>query len=177
MRLGDIMISNNLLKKGKKGKRKGQVAVEYMMNYGWAMLIILAVIGLLLASGIWKRPTPTECFVHPDLPCVAAAIQNDPYSSIVLTFVIRNNQGGEISDLSIDSVEIIEGPSLTLDHMECDPEGLSQGETSRCDAKYIATGINNIGEPMKFRFTLRYKDEMGVEHVTSGHVSGTVVRA
>ena len=34
--------------------RKGQAAMEYLMTYGWAILVIIAVIAALYAMGVFK---------------------------------------------------------------------------------------------------------------------------
>jgi len=36
---------------------KGQAALEFLMTYGWAILIVIAVVAALYAMGIFKLPT------------------------------------------------------------------------------------------------------------------------
>lgn len=55
----------------KRNEMKGQAAVEYLMTYGWAILLLIIVIGALVASGAL---TPSyfvseECYLGPNLPC------------------------------------------------------------------------------------------------------------
>jgi len=159
-------------------QKKAQVAIEYLMSYGWALLIILAVIAILIGSGIWKRPAPSECFVHPDLPCEAAAITQHG-GDVKLIFKFRNNQGGNISIATPSSMEIIEGSHMELQDSDCfnadtGYPSINQGEEGECTADY-RTQENVVGENMKIRFTLTYTDEMGVSHTTSGHVRATVI--
>jgi len=50
--------------KGKeKGKEKGQAAMEYLMTYGWALLIIVAVIAILIVMNPLR---PQEAFTFQD---------------------------------------------------------------------------------------------------------------
>jgi hypothetical protein len=37
-----------------KAKSKGQAAMEFLMTYGWAILIVIAVVAALYASGVFK---------------------------------------------------------------------------------------------------------------------------
>ncbi|MEM7821527.1 MAG: hypothetical protein QXX38_01800 [Candidatus Aenigmatarchaeota archaeon] len=36
---------------------KGQAAMEFLMTYGWAILIVIAVVAALYAMGVFKLPT------------------------------------------------------------------------------------------------------------------------
>ena len=44
-----------------KGKRKGQGALEYLMTYGWALLIIVVVGAALFALGVFSPQTREAC--------------------------------------------------------------------------------------------------------------------
>jgi hypothetical protein len=46
---GDIIMAN----------KKGQSAMEYMMTYGWAILIIIVVVGALYAMGVFSPSSST----------------------------------------------------------------------------------------------------------------------
>ncbi len=76
------------------GKKKGQAAMEYLMTYGWAILAVVIVGGVLYYYGVFE----------PDLPdqgCPNAQIAVDgnawEYSGEELRFVARNNAGQEIT--------------------------------------------------------------------------------
>ncbi len=50
---------------------RGQVAIEYLMTYGWAILVLIIIIGLILGSGI-ASPSyliSEECSLGTKLPC------------------------------------------------------------------------------------------------------------
>lgn len=54
-----------------KIKQKGQVAMEFIMTYGWALLVILVAIGALSYFGVLD-PTkilPERCNFQQELPC------------------------------------------------------------------------------------------------------------
>jgi len=38
-------------------RMKGQAALEFLMTYGWAILIVIAVVAALYAMGVFKLPT------------------------------------------------------------------------------------------------------------------------
>jgi len=41
--------------------KKGQAALEYLMTYGWALVVIAIVIGVLIFMGILKAPSAGTC--------------------------------------------------------------------------------------------------------------------
>ncbi len=42
-------------------KKKGQAAMEYLMTYGWAILIVIIVIAALWAMGVFTVTSPVTC--------------------------------------------------------------------------------------------------------------------
>jgi len=80
-----------------KGKRKGQGALEYLMTYGWALLIIVVVGAALFALGVFSPQTREGCtgfayFQYSDLRLTSANDFN--------LVVINGNQ-----DVTINSVQ------------------------------------------------------------------------
>ncbi|MGB9719457.1 MAG: hypothetical protein ACPL06_02595 [Candidatus Anstonellales archaeon] len=73
---------------------KGQAAMEYLMTYGWAILLLVIVLSVLFASGIF---TPSqfvreECSFTPDLTCLSAQLI-DSGAETTLVLRIKNNFG------------------------------------------------------------------------------------
>jgi len=52
-------------------KRKGQSAMEYLMTYGWAILVIIIVIAVLFYIGVLnpRNVTPSSCTFPPGITC------------------------------------------------------------------------------------------------------------
>lgn len=55
---------------------KGQAAIEYMMNYGWAVLVLAIVMGAILFTGVFNPNyfVMEECYLGPALNCHAQLI-------------------------------------------------------------------------------------------------------
>jgi hypothetical protein len=53
------------------GSSKGQAAMEYLVTYGWALLLLVAIIAALLASGVFSASAfvQRECTFQPDFQC------------------------------------------------------------------------------------------------------------
>ena len=75
--------------------RKGQAALEFMMTYGWAILVVLAAIGALSYFGILNpsRFTPDTCLASAPFSCPGKPLVTSD-GNITLSLV--NGQGYSI---------------------------------------------------------------------------------
>jgi len=85
--------------------RKGQAAMEFLMTYGWAILIVIAVVAALFAMGVFKLPTGG---VAPCSPCFAPAT------------------GIAYKDHNADNLVIVNGRSANITIQEVRINGVSQ---------------------------------------------------
>ena len=78
-------------------RRRGQAALEFMMTYGWAILVVLAAIGALSYFGILNpsKFTPDTCLASSGFACPGKPLVN----SSSITFSIVNGLGYSV-DLS-----------------------------------------------------------------------------
>ena len=59
--------------------KKSQVAMEFLMNYGWAILIVLIAIGALAYFGMFDifRPDSCSSCSHVDMDYIIASVRED----------------------------------------------------------------------------------------------------
>lgn len=64
-------------------KRKAQSAMEYLMTYGWAILIVAVVIAALFALGLFNggAATPSVCIAQPGYTCTNPSYSNNGISA------------------------------------------------------------------------------------------------
>ncbi len=76
---------------------RGQAAMEFLMTYGWAILVVLVAIGALAYFGVLSpdRFLPERCTGPAGLDCVDKAQINAPSNGV--TLAVRNNLGFPIS--------------------------------------------------------------------------------
>jgi hypothetical protein len=74
---------------------KGQAALEFMMTYGWAILVVLAAIGALSYFGVLNpaRFTPETCLASSGFACPGKPLITDTN----LTFTVVNGMGFPIT--------------------------------------------------------------------------------
>lgn len=84
-----------------KNKRRGQVALEFLMTYGWAFLIILVVIGAFIYFDVFNIGAPEMCRFDTGFTCEDQIAREGPGEVRVLA---RNSLGNAIN---VDDVELI----------------------------------------------------------------------
>ncbi|RLI98247.1 MAG: hypothetical protein DRO99_01185 [Candidatus Aenigmatarchaeota archaeon] len=81
-------------------KRKAQAAMEYLMTYGWAILIVIIVVAALYAMGVFTATSPVACS-----PCFGTDFAFVDYASgtLVLTNGASAKTITSVSGGSIDA--------------------------------------------------------------------------
>lgn len=81
-------------------QKKGQAAMEFLMTYGWALLVVLIAIGALAFFGVLNpsRFLPNSCSVAPGFACTdfaASAASGD------ITVVLQNGLGENLGTVRV----------------------------------------------------------------------------
>src|SRR3989344_313632 len=82
--------------------RKGQAAMEFLMTYGWAVLVVMIIIGALVYFGALKPSTalPEKCTFPVSVSCVDHKVEGDR-----ITLMLLNGAGADtvVNGLSASS--------------------------------------------------------------------------
>jgi hypothetical protein len=81
--------------------RKGQAALEFLMTYGWAILVVLAAIAALAYFGVLSpdRFLPSKCTIQGGFSCVEYKFDG---ASQELKFNVQNNIGADATNVVVD---------------------------------------------------------------------------
>ena len=158
---------------------RGQSAMEYLMTYGWAILVIIIVIAVLFYIGVLnpRNVTPTSCAFPPGISCASFKLAEDN----TLTLRIGQAVGHRItvtnasclqagaSDPGIDTNWTMFLPTHEIGSGEQDTSDISLTcEDSTGGA--IPAGI--IGETVKLKVWLNYTEaDTGTTRQVIGDVS------
>jgi len=73
--------------------RKAQAAMEFLMTYGWAILVVLVVIGALAYFGVLSPATllPEKCSFPVSVNCVDHSVESDK-----ITIILQNGAGRDM---------------------------------------------------------------------------------
>lgn len=144
--------------------RRGQTAMEYLMTYGWALLIIAIVIVALWAMGVFKLGAPTGATGFQSFRIVGFdvnAVTDD------LRLTIGNMTGKRITLSSI---------TVSMGGTECGSAtpgtSLSPGATTEVTISVVNCGCE-VGDTFSFGLTITWTDpETGYVYTDRGTISG-----
>ena len=144
--------------------RKSQAALEFIMTYGWAILVVLVAIGALAYFGVLSpdKFLPAKCNLQSGIACVDHQVV-----PTAITVRITNSLGFDLSSVvvkaggcgtdSTTSPILSNGASATY-VMTCDSDSVAAGNQPLTGSKYnnmlnvsytvTDTGIshNNVGQ-------------------------------
>ena len=137
--------------------KKSQTAMEFLMTYGWAILIVLIVLAVLFAFGVFNPSTPNTCQV--DLPFVCKDAVADENS-----IIIKIAKTGGIASAIVTNMEV--------NSQNCNPFSINLDKME----DYFGCIITlDKGDKFTARFTLDYTGKSGgLSHTITGESSGKV---
>ncbi len=79
--------------------KKAQAAMEFLMTYGWAILVVLAAIGALAYFGVLSpdRFLPEKCTLPSGIACL-----DFRYSGSAIEMSIQNGAGFDMTNVSVE---------------------------------------------------------------------------
>lgn len=146
--------------------KKGQAAMEFLMTYGWAILVVLAAIGALAYFGVLSpdKLLPSKCTLSPGFDFGDCKAATDG-----LKLSIYNGIGADVKNTSV-VVNTTQGSDVTCN------EGwsigiLANGQTTTVQT--LCAGTHTEGE--------RFDAAVKIVHTKSGEteshtVTGTITR-
>jgi len=84
--------------------KKGQAAMEFLMTYGWALLVVLIAIGALAFFGLLNpsRFLPEKCELAPGLTCMDFNAKYSSDTSTNVTILLNNGIGKTMKGVEIN---------------------------------------------------------------------------
>ena len=85
--------------------KKSQAAMEFIMTYGWAILVVLAAVGALAYFGVLSpdKSLPERCTFPPGLDCIDKATITSSANTVQIA--LRNNVGGTMNVVSVSGTD------------------------------------------------------------------------
>lgn len=144
--------------------KKGQAAMEFLMSYGWAVLVVIAAISALAYFGVLDphKSLPETCILFPGLGCDDYKVDSN---GIVL--VITNGLG---KDLDSFSVSVLGDKACGGDNSET--VQLRDGESVMLNI--ICTQKPEVGMRFVREIQINYNELDGLSHSKIGDLSTLV---
>lgn len=158
--------------------KKSQAAMEFLMTYGWAVLVVLIAISALAYFGVLdpsKWLASSQCQLVTGLDCLDHRVYVQGAANR-LELHLKNNLGTQITITSIDI------PVFNNKH-SMQSRTLNNGEKTEpnniliADLTNIANGgsLKIAGTKYNFDFTLTYTNQDSLlSHTITGHLKGEV---
>jgi len=144
--------------------KKAQAALEYLVTYGWAFLVVLAAIGALSYFGLLnpQKYMPDKCDFGSQLSCVDQYM--DTNQRIIFRF--RNDFGANIT--------IVNASGEFISAFEGDPGNPSPVNIGVGEIKQVQVNVSKsltAGDKERFRLSIEFKRQGGTaRHNISGVV-------
>ena len=145
--------------------KKGQAAMEFLMTYGWAILVVLVAIGALAYFGVLSPDMffPNKCSLSGGVTCLDHEV-----GSSRITLVLQNNFGetitiNNVTAAGISTVTCSDNESIMLYNNE--------------KAVFTLSGCNNgdIGQKFNGDINVTYTKESGLQHLMQGTLRGKIL--
>ena len=143
--------------------KKSQAAMEFLMTYGWAILVVLVAIGALAYFGVLSpdRFLPSKCQLPAGIACTDFRLNG---GSNTLTIVMRNGLGFDTTGVGIYATGCTASTGNTLTNGQQASFGLT-----------CAAGTLNSGSKFNGDFNVTYTNaETGLGHKVQGAITGRV---
>ncbi len=143
--------------------RRGQSALEYLVTYGWAILVIVIIAGLLWYFGIFN---PSRFVGGKQCGGFGAFICQDFKVSTngSLTIVLNNNVGG-----TVNAVNITTGTSGFI----CSPTTVAAKGNATCAVAGVVPAGSTGHTVHQWTVRINYTDaRSGISHTDTGFING-----
>lgn len=148
--------------------KKAQAATEFIMTYGWAILVVLAAIGALAYFGVLSpdKLLPEKCQFPAGVDCIDKPVVSA--SAATVTLAMRNNIGYKMEILSVAGTDDCASPTLTS------PSANTQVNNNDKFTLIADCGASLPTGRFKSDITISYiNNETGLTHTATGAIRGS----
>ena len=144
--------------------KRGQAATEFLMTYGWTILVIMVVIGMLFSLGVFDIKVPNDCFSPDPYTC-----QDVKLKDTTLTLLISASG----IDRSSDENKVV--TPIKVNGVDCNVVGDGILKLASDAALQVMCNLPSAiesGDKFEGIMNLQYRKYGGNVHSISGRFSG-----
>ncbi len=153
-----------------KKMKKGQAAMEFLMTYGWAILVVLAAIGALAYFGVLSpdRFLPEKC----TLPSGFACLDFKQNSSNSVLLVIQNSAGFDMKNIVVNVTDSVTSSNSCQRAGVGTNQATNSGNLTNGQKSTFDIGCSNLPSgKFKGDVTVKYiNGQTGVDHTAKGEL-------
>jgi len=152
--------------------------MEFLMSYGWAILVVLVVIGALAYFGVLspQKLLPDKCTFPPGLVCEDYSLSTAGGVQMVLS----NGMGKTISIADIEVIDAADPSAIVCAPGGLTPQTVANGARSSTITCGAGSTVLNVGSKQKLNVKITYKfgsdpaSATALDHVAEGEIYATV---
>ena len=150
--------------------KKAQAAMEFLMTYGWAIMIVLIGIGALFFLGVFNPSTPSVCNVASPFICQDVRLTASPTVASEVTLVIAATG---IDSATISNIKVNGGDCVITT-----PAGgnINSAKSAPVSVKCTPASLSE-GTKVSGTFLITFTKQFGVSHKVEGSFSGVVEKS
>ncbi len=165
------------------GKKRGQAAMEFLMTYGWAILVVLVVIGALAYFGVLSPDTllPEKCTFPVQIGCKDYKVTDRGGAgnpTDVITLILQNGAGRDMIIRKVNATSdalaatgcssTISSSPKTVRNGDSYAFSLNGGNSETGDCTLLDTGRGKN----RYRMQILYSwiDSPGLTHTIDGEI-------
>ena len=139
--------------------------MEFLMTYGWAILVVLVAIGALAYFGVLNpsRFLPSSCTIAPGIGCDDFKVDG---TAGTVQLLLRNGMGNDLTGVTVD---VTEGTCAQATPGAWDDGTVLGGATG---ITLSCTGIS--GSQFKGDVIVTYTGSSGIDHTVTGSLTTRV---
>ena len=144
---------------------KGQVAVEFLATYSWAILVVLVAIGALAYFGVLspEKFLPAKCTLPAGVACTDFKIDS---TANTVSVALRNGIGYDLTLVSIAAGQCGEGPTQSLNNGD---QATFTTVATGCSPALV--GGQKFNEELQLKYT---NSNTGIDHSVNGTITGRI---
>ena len=147
--------------------KRGQAAMEFLMTYGWAILVVLIAIGALAYFGVLNpsKFLPSSCTIAPGMGC-----DDFKVTESTVQVLLRNGLGDDLSSVQVAVTSCT--ASAEADGNDSWTDGSVLGGSDGITLISCSNGV--AGARFKSDVTITYTTSAGVSHSKTGSITTKV---
>jgi hypothetical protein len=156
--------------------RRGQAAMEFLMTYGWAIMVLLVMIAALAYFGVLnpQRFLPDKCLLSTGFECRDFIVRQNG-GALQLQITLGNKMG---SNVIINYLNVSTSRGSTTSSINCaaSPVTIEADQTSAFTCLITGSTSPGLNQPAKIDILMiNYTTATGVySHVATGTIQSTV---
>lgn len=158
--------------------RKGQFALEFMMTYGWAILVVLTIISALIYfTPNIKTITSKRCTFGPATPCLGTQLTNSELNIVVRNAILQKmyEVSAEATFPETVTCSVIDSAGNTLTPAD-NTINTDERFTINCPNDPVPAGLG-LTDDSSVRVTITYKKSRGgFNQVSEGDIYAKMQR-